>query len=253
MDDAHPVSVPLDPHINLHQYTLDDEVRKLMKKRSYPQLIGSLMYAAIGTRPDIAFAVSTLAQFMSDPAPVHWEAAKRVLRYLKGTRTLGITYGPSSDGLVAYSDADWATQAHRHSISGNVFLFNGGAIGWSSRKQPVVALSSTEAEFISSSDSSREATWLRAFLFELFPNSPNLPIPFYLDNQSALKLIQTGMLNARTKHIDVRYRYICEAHTAGIIKVDYCPTNEMPADAMTKALARPRLEALRVLIGMVTA
>ena len=110
------------------------------------------MYASTGTRPDISYTVSTLARFMADPHPIHFDAAKRVLRYLKGTKDLRLTFGLNDDGLVGYTDADWASQAHRHSISSSVFLVSGGVISWSSRKQPIVALSTTEAEYIAASD-----------------------------------------------------------------------------------------------------
>ncbi|CDO71000.1 hypothetical protein BN946_scf184844.g4 [Trametes cinnabarina] len=231
MTDAHPVSVPLDPHTNLFNYTLDDDERAEMRNRPYAQLIGSLMYAAITTRPDISFATSTLARLMADPATIHWEAAKRVLRYLKGTRNYVLMFGSTSDGLVGYTDADWGSQAHRHSISGYAFLYAGGAITWRSHKQPIIALSTTEAEYIAASDASREALWLRRLL--------------------ALKLIRNvDVFHPRTKHIDIRYHFI-RSHVADrTLALEYCPTNEMVADIFTKPLARPRLAMLAALLGL---
>jgi hypothetical protein len=110
----------------------------------YRGAIGSLMYAAQGTRPDISFAVS----FLSQSGRPHWEAVKRVFRYLKGTKKVCLVIGRSQKGLEAFSDVDWALQEHRHSISGYIFTMDGGAISWSSKKQPIVALSTTEAEYI---------------------------------------------------------------------------------------------------------
>ena len=164
--DANPTTTPLDPHSDLF-LPITDSMRQEMRHKPYSQLVGSLMYAAICTRPDIAYSTSTLAQFMSDPSPTHWEAAKRVLRYLKGTKDLALTFGGELTDLVGFTDADWGSQAHRHSISGSVFMFCGGAISWSSRKQPLVALSSTEAEYIAASDAARELIWLRNLISEI--------------------------------------------------------------------------------------
>ena len=251
MTDAHVLSVPLDPHVNLFQYELTDEEREEMKQCPYAQLVGSLMYAAVGTRPDIAFAVSTLSRFMSNPARIHWEAAKRILRYLKGTREYKLTYGPTKEALSGYTDADWASQAHRHSISGYAFLFNGGAISWRSNKQPIVALSSTEAEYIAASDSSREAIWLRYLASELTGTPLSKPTLLRCDNQSAIKLVDNSdMFHARTKHIDIRYHFIRELVDDKKIRLEYCPTNEMAADLLTKPLPRARLAALSFTLGL---
>ncbi|THH19980.1 hypothetical protein EUX98_g8671, partial [Antrodiella citrinella] len=122
MEEAHPAATPLDPAVNLFM-PVTAEDRDAMASRPYAQLIGSLMYAAIGTRPDIMFAVSTLARFMSDPSVIHWEAGKRVLRYLKGTRDQRLTFrGDAPAVLTGFTDADWASQPHRHSISGFTFI-----------------------------------------------------------------------------------------------------------------------------------
>ncbi|OJT15063.1 Retrovirus-related Pol polyprotein from transposon TNT 1-94 [Trametes pubescens] len=116
MTDARPVSVPLDPHTNLFNYTLDNNERAEMRNWPYTQPISSLIYAAVATRPDISFVTSTLARFMADPVTIHWEAGKRVLRYLKVTRDYVLTFGSTSDGLVRYTDADqWGSQAHHAS------------------------------------------------------------------------------------------------------------------------------------------
>ena len=117
-----------------------------MARIPYREAVGSLMYAAIATRPDIAFAVSMLSQFLDNPGPRHWEAAKRIFRYLQGTKTWVLTLGGQENALVGYTDADGASQEHRHAISGHVFFINGGAVSWSSRKQELITLSTAEAE-----------------------------------------------------------------------------------------------------------
>ncbi|KAL7278123.1 hypothetical protein ACG7TL_008094 [Trametes sanguinea] len=250
MTDAHPVSVPLDPHTNLFNYTLDEDERAVMRTCPYAQLVGSLMYAAISTRPDISFATSTLARFMSDPATIHWEAAKRVLRYLKGTRNHVLTLGLTSEPLVGFTDADWASQAHRHSISGYVFMYSGSVISWSSRKQPIVALSTTEAEYIAASNASREALWLHRLLAELTTRLDG-PTTLYCDNQSAREVIRNvDVFHARTKHIDIRYHFIRELVADKTIVLDYCPTHEMVTDILTKPLPHTRFAMLVAMLGL---
>jgi len=119
------------------------------------------MYAATEMWPDIEFAVLALAQFSQDPARTHWEATKCIIRYLKGMRDLELTYGSSNTRIVRYTDADHASQYHRHSISGYTFLVNGGTVSWSSKKQSVMALSTTEAEYVAATHTMKEALWLQ--------------------------------------------------------------------------------------------
>ena len=165
---ATPLQTPIDPSAQLskdqspstpHQY--DD-----MRNVPYREAIGSLMYAAIGTRPDITYAVTALSQYLQNPGRPHWEQAKRVIRYLKGTRDYELKFGPSRGAdQEGFTDANWANDTDdRHSICGYVFTLNGGAISWSSKKQSVVALSSTEAEYIGITHAAKEATWIRHLL-----------------------------------------------------------------------------------------
>jgi hypothetical protein len=216
-----------------------------MESMPYRELIGSLMYAAIGTRPDIAFAVSMLSQFMANPGKVHWKAAVRVLRYLKGTREHGLWYGyndnTTTDAISAFTDADWASQEHRHSFSGYVYTINGGAVSWSAKKQPLVALSSTEAEYIALTHAAKEAMWLRSFLTDL-KRPMTSPLIIRCDNQSAIALTKDDAYHARTKHFDIRHHFIREQVERNIIEVEYINTNENTADIFTKALNSRKLE-----------
>ena len=193
------------------------------------------MYAAVGTRPDIAFAVSMLSQFLDNPAPAHWEAAKRVFRYLNGTKDWGITYGESREDLVGYTDADGASQPHRHAILGYAFLIDGGAVSWASKKQEIVTLSTAESEYVAATHAAKEVTWLRSFIGEIF-EPLKTPTELNCDNQSAIALAKTGNYHARTKHIDIRYHYIRFVIKNGTLKLMYCPTDDMTADTLTKAL-----------------
>lgn len=160
MEDSHPVAMPLDPNVKL-ALTPTDFDTSLMADVPYQAAIGSLMYAAVATCPDISFAVQALSQFNINPSPAHWTSVKHVLRYLNGTRQLGITYGTSELTLCGYTDADWAQSLSvRCSTSGYVFLLAGGAISWSSKKQPTVALSTMEAEYLALAHATKEAIWL---------------------------------------------------------------------------------------------
>jgi hypothetical protein len=132
-----------------------------MEKAPYREAIGSLMYASIATRPDISFAVATLSQFLDNPGEIHWEAVKRIIRYLSGTRDFVLTYGDERHDLLGYSDADGATQEHRHAISGYAFLIDGGAISWSSQKQELITLSTAKSEYVAATHAAKEALWLR--------------------------------------------------------------------------------------------
>jgi hypothetical protein len=220
-----------------------------MQDVPYQRAVGSLMYAATSTRPDIAFAVATLSQFMRNPGRAHWEAAKHVMCYLKGTASLGLTLGSTDAGLEAYVDADWASQPHRHSMSGYVVLLNGGPVAWSARKQPLIALSTAEAEYIALTTVAREILYLQLLINELY-EPLNLPTPIYCDNQAAIALASNNKFQLRTKHIDLRYHFVRAHVKNGTFDLKYCPTEDNIADAFTKPLPRPRLQKLRALTSL---
>ena len=202
----------------------------------YQQLIGSLIYLSNATRPDIAYAVGYLARSMQSPTEGDWLNGKYVLRYLNGTKNISLKY-KNSDCLVGYSDASYAEENDRKSISGYVFKQAGGAITWRSSKQDIVAQSSMESEYIGLSEAGKEAQWLRKLEVEIFP-SRSLPTVIYEDNQSAIKLSDNPLHSNRSKHISVRYHSIRELVKSKIIKVEYLPTTEMIADILTKSLGR---------------
>jgi hypothetical protein len=251
LQDANPLSTPLDPHHRLSLAQSPSTARHFEDMRNVPyrEAIGSLMYAAQGTRPDISFAVSFLSQFMQNPGRPHWEAVKRIFRYLKGTKNVCLVIGGSQKGLEAFSDADWASQEHRHSISGYVFTIDGGAISWSSKKQPIVALSTTEAEYIAATHAAKEALWLRMFLAEI-ARPLHLPITIHLDNRSAISITKNDEYHPRTKHIDIRYHFLRHTVSQGLIQVDYVATDDMAADMFTKALPRHKVLHLNALVGL---
>lgn len=206
---AKPLSMPMDPNDQLttDQCPNTPEEIAQMVRIPYREAVGCLMYAAIATRPDISYAVSTLSQFLENPGPAHWEAAKRVFRYLLATKDLELTLGGSADGLTRYTDADGASQEHRRTISGHVFFVNGGAVSWSSRKQELVTLSTAEAKYVAATHAAKEAIWLRNFITEIYTTT-EAPTTLYCDNQAAIAMATNGNYHARTKHIDIRYHFI---------------------------------------------
>ena len=202
-----------------------------MKKVPYRQAIGSLMWTAVATRPDIAFAVSLLSQFLENPSQIHWNAVKRVFQYLKGTKDSKLTLGNNHKGLIGYTDADWASQDHRHLISGYIYQINGGSISWSCQKQTIVALSSTEAEFIALTHATKEALWLQHFIMEIFQPLEFL-IKIHSDNQSAIAIAYGNQQHARTKHFNIRLYFIRDIIENNEISIKYLPTYQMVADIL---------------------
>ena len=145
------------------------EGKQEMKGVPYHELVGALNWLAVGSRPDIAFAVGQLAQFLENPRRVHWDAAKRVVRYLKTMKELRLTYGGGDKyGFKGYSDADGATQDHRCAVSGFAVLIDGGAISWSSKKQELITLSTMEAEYVGATHAAKELIWFRRLIEEIF-------------------------------------------------------------------------------------
>jgi hypothetical protein len=236
-DDLKPVSTPMEPNTHLSSAQSPSSTQEIAMMRDVPYLeaIGSLMWACLGTRPDIAFAVTTLSRFSKNPGEAHWAAVKRVFRYLKGTKELWLTYGGEQRELVGFADADGSMAEDRKAISGYAFLLNGGAVSWSCKKQEIVSLSTTESEYVAATHATKEGLWLRSLLTQLFGPVSGATILFS-DNQSAISLAKDHQYHARTKHIDIRFHFIRWVITEGTLRLIYCPTDDMVADTLTKAL-----------------
>ena len=243
MQDSKPVSTPLDGNIKLSREMgpKTSEEMEEMSRVTYQSLIGSLMYLAVSTRPDIAYAVSSLSQFNQNPGKAHWISAKRILRYLKGTQHFGLLFTKNGKNLHGYVDADWgAAVDDRRSYTGFVFKLANSAISWESRKQRTVALSSTEAEYMALTEAAKETTYLRCFLKEVgILSSDAKPTNAFCDNQEAQELMRNPVHHARSKHINIRHHYVREVFEKGDLEVEYIPTTEMVADVLTKALFGP--------------
>lgn len=246
MTEAKSLSTPLSVATKLTKdgEPLDKEVLP------YAQLIGSLMYMSICTRPDIAQAVGALARYMANPTHEHWQAAKGVLRYLAGTTDYGILYG-STTGLEAYCDADYAGDIDsRRSTTGYLFMLNGGAISWSSRLQQTVAASTTEAEYMAAAAAIKEALWMRRLLAELSHDPGTIVIK--ADSQSAIKLLKNPIISMRSKHIDVIYHFARERVARKDVAFEYIRTDHMAADSLTKALPAPKFVFCRTAMGVIS-
>lgn len=220
----------------------------LLSNVQYQKLLGSLLYVSVNTRPDVAASISILAQKVSKPTQEDWNELKRVAKYLKGTADMKLVlanHNFNGDILYGYSDANWADDKNdRKSQSGHVFMVNGAAVCWSSRKQTLVALSTCESEFIALSEACRAAAWMRRLLNDLKQSVSSVTI--HEDNQSCLKLIEEEeRLSDRSKHIDTRFHFVKDYVKKGIVQCKYCPTENMLADVLTKPTAATKFEAFR--------
>jgi len=239
MECAKPVKIPI----------LKGERAKTISRRiNYPyrEIIGSLLYASTKTRPDIAYAVNYASRYVENPMEENINDVKHILKYLKGNNNVGIEYKKKGNIkiLEAYSDADFAGDPEtRKSTSGYIIFFGGGPISWSSRKQTVIAQSTTEAEYVAAAECCKELMYLKSLLEELL--NDKIKICLNMDSQSAMMLIKNGIINKKSKHIEVRYHYIHDLVKKGIITLNYCPTAEMLADILTKPLNTIKFKNLK--------
>jgi len=233
--------------------TVSTETRLGMPYRS---IVGVLNYLAWTTRPDIAFAVSKAARFCVDPRSYHWDALEHLIKYLKGSSRRGIAYRASDDeaekgSIDAFVDADHGADPEtRRSVTGYVFRMAGGAISWTAKRQSLVTVSSTEAEYVAMSFAAREAIWLRMLLDEL-GFAQRGPTLIRGDNQSALTLVKHPAFHPRTKHIGVHFHYARDHVAEGTIVFKWISTHHMAADMMTKGLPAVKHAQFCVVVGMV--
>ncbi|KAK9157462.1 hypothetical protein Scep_004036 [Stephania cephalantha] len=217
----------------------------------YRSLLGGLQYV-VHTRPDIAFIVNRLSSYQQSPSTSHWQALKRVLRFLKGTLHLGLSFKPGSKlMLTGYSDADWAANPDdRKSIAGFAVYFGSNLISWQSKKQAVVARSSTESEYRALAHVAAEVTWIRSLLTELHFPLPAVPV-LWCDNLSAASLARNPVFHSRTKHIEIDIHFVRDKVLQGDLSVQYVPTHDQIADCFTKALSTSRFHELRIKLGVI--
>lgn len=246
MEQAKSVSTPIESNIKITKEmcpTTEDEKRE-MENRPYRELVGGLIYLANATRPDIAFAASTLSRFCCNPGKQHWLIAKRILRYLQATSHYSLKYVKNNDSLTGYTDSDWGGDDNdRRSCSGCIMTLAGSPISWKSKKQNSVALSTMEAEYVALSETSREVIYIRRLLCHMgFDKYVNFPININCDNQSAIELSKNAKFHKRSKHIDIRYHFTRELVEKGDIVIKYLQTDRMLADILTKSLSKCKHE-----------
>ena len=208
------------------------------------EAIGSLMWLSTMTRPDITNAVRAVARYAHEPTERLWQAIMKILSYLNGTRSLGITYVLRSSGLSlnVYADADYASMKNdRRSVSRIAVTLGGTVVSHKSETQRVVSLSTSEAEYIAAGEGVKEALFVRAFLSFIAPETSGASIKVLEDNQGAKALIENPLSSARSKHIDVRYHFIRDLFRTRKISMEYVASAEQHADILTKALSRANL------------
>lgn len=215
LQESKTVSTPADPNVKLRK---DDNVSKAVDPVMYQSIVGSLLYVATATRPDISQAVGAVSEFSSKPSEAHLTAVKRILFYLKGSLDITLKYKKSEAGqLIAYSDADYAGDLDdRDSASGNLFLMSCEPISWLSKKQPIVTLRTTEAEYGAMSTAMQGAVWLRKLLSDFIVHQDQATA-IMEDNQGAIFIARNSVANARAKQIGIHYQYIREALSEGTI------------------------------------
>jgi len=251
MQDANPAPAPLHPknRLDIDASEADEEV----DPAEYQSIVGSLMYAAIGTRPDIAFAVAALSRSNIKPYRIHLTAAKRVLRYLKVTANAKLvvpsTTSTDESPLVEYTDSDFAgDRADRKSQGSYIFKAHGAPISWLSLKQGLGAFSTTEAEYIACSDATREAEWL-VQLHKDVTDETAVPT-IYCDSNGALKTIYSGVSSPKTKHINIRYQVSRDRQERGIVNFTDISTDDNLVNIMSKALGPDKRQHFATGIGL---
>lgn len=255
MSECNPHATPLPAEIRLTESMAPqmDAERHYMNDKPYRKLLGALMWAQVATRPDLSYAVGLLARFQANPGLQHWKALVHVLGYVKGTLDYKITYSRTKGGSVKpveYVDVDFGGDYNtQRSTGGYIFMVASRLVSWSSKRQPTVALSTMEAEYMALTRGAQQGLWMYNFLMEI--DLPQLlPITLYADNRSAIALAQSTKGHSQAKYIDIRHHYIREHIREGDISINSIPSAENYADLFTKSLPKAAHEYLIGKIGL---
>ncbi|KAH9687903.1 hypothetical protein KPL70_014941 [Citrus sinensis] len=246
MNDCKPISTPVECGVKLSKYDEGEDIDPTFFK----SLVGSLRYLTC-TRPNILYAVGLVSRYMENPKTTHFKVAKRILRYINGTTNFDLLYSFSNDyKLVGYSDSDWGGDVDdRKSTTGFVFFMGDTAFTWMSKKQPIVTLSTCEAEYVAATSSVCHAIWLRNLLKEL-SLAQEEPTEICVDNKSAIALSKNPVFHDRSKHIDTRYHFIRECIARKEVQIKYVKSQDQAADIFTKPLKQEDFVRFKSLLGV---
>ena len=233
-------SLPMRPDLHLEaappEYSATNQLR-----HEYQSAVDSLMYAMLGTRPDIAFAVSTVSRYAHDPTPERLKAVQYVFEYLNRTRDFSLVFKGEVKPLAGFSDADWAgDKDSRRSTGGYTFNVGGATLSWSSKRQPTIALSSYEAEYMAETQATKEVIYLRNLQSDLDPETDAKPTIIFCDNQAAINLAKNQQYHARSKHTDIQHKFVNEKVADGLVELRYIHASDQVADGLTKTLPKDR-------------
>ncbi|XP_043703078.1 secreted RxLR effector protein 161-like [Telopea speciosissima] len=226
--------------LNKGQCPRNDVERNSMKDKPYASAVGSLMYAQVCTRPDIAFAVGVLGRFQSNVGLAHWTAAKKVMHCLQRTKDFKLVFNRSENlEVVGYSDSDYSGCTDDMKFtSGYIFLMGGGPISWKSVKQTIIASSTMQAEFVALFEATKQVVWLRNFISELkVVDSISRPLRVWCDNTSAVCFSKNNKKTSSSKHIEIKYLLVKEKVCSKEVEVEHISMEKMVVDPLTKDLA----------------
>ena len=251
MSDCNSVTTPLP--LGFRPIPATDNEFSNTKDLPYAQLVGSILYLSTITRPDLAYAANTLSRHLSKWNEDHWKAAKHLLRYIKGTRDLKLQFNGNTGTSMpvhAFADADYGGDLEtRKSTTGYLFMAYGGPVAWKSRRQPTVALSTTEAEYMATSNATRQAIWIKQLLQDLGLEN-HQPLVIYNDNAGSVALTKNPVHHDRTKHIAIRHHFIREQVELGSVNILHVPSGQNIADFLTKPLPKDLFDRLRLQSGL---
>jgi len=245
MEDCKVMSTPM----NQKEIFSKDDGTEKVDEAYYRSLIGCLMYLT-ATRPDILYAVSFLSRFMHCASDLHLRAAKRIVRYIKGTINYGVKFHKSQKfRLNGFSDSDWGGAPDMKSTSGFCFNLGSGAFSWYSKKQDIVAQSTAEAEFIAATAAVNQALWLRKIMCDLNMEQKE-GTEVFIDNQAAISIANNPVFHAKTKHFNIKLFFLRDVQKHGDVKLLYCKSDEQVADIFTKPLSLGKFEFFREKLGI---
>ena len=249
MEESKAVSTPIGAHFKLVAVKAGEDCVDT-DQVPYLSAVGSIMYAMVGTRPDVSYALGLVSRFMSKPGSMHWEAVKWLLRYLKGSVRLTLRFTEEAEFKVqGYSDSDFGGDLDKkRSLSGYVFTVGGNTVSWKSSLQPVVALSTTEAEYIALTEAVKEAIWIKELLREMGFEQEKVSI--WCDSQSAISLSKNKVFHERTKHVARKFHFIRDVIEEGEVEVLKIHTSRNPADMLTKCIPVHKFEAALELLKL---